>query len=223
MVRNNLQKRPNQKGFSLVELLAVMAVVAALLSLAAVGVNKMGKSQGLTSGVAIAEGIFAQARSLAIAKGTQTRVVIHGNLNDSETQDRRRYRKMMMVMFRDVNPDTGKTELEWTSAGQPVFLPEQVYFSEELSKRDVQVGGKIRQGTHRMGGKKEPEVNTYFYEFNGQGICTTPGTSFILEAGARPPGVERAIQGKGNSQGGFVVWRNGNTSTIRDPSQITEN
>ncbi len=211
-----------KRGFSLVELLAVMAVIAILLSLASVGVNKMGKSQGLTSGVSIAEGVFAQARSLAIAKGSPTRVVIHARLNDEEERDRRRYLKMMMIMEQEVEDDSSSSDANglWKSAGQATFLPDQVYYSAELSRTSIELGSPIPEGNHTLGKAADDAVNTYYYEFNSQGICTTPGATFVLESGSRPRNSETVVRGKSNSIGGFMISRNGNTLSIRDTNKL---
>ena len=76
--------RSFRKGFSLVELLAVMTIIAILLSLASVGINKIGKGQGVTAGMALGEGLLTQARSLAMNQNTRARLIIHSDLNDSD-------------------------------------------------------------------------------------------------------------------------------------------
>jgi len=183
---------------------------------------ELGKDLVLSNYSSISESVFAQARSLAVSQGTSTRVVIHAKLNDTEDLDRKRYRKMLMIMQREVDPDTGELRSEWVPASQPTILPDQVYYAAERSKRDIQASGEVDEAQHRMGRNPEDEVNSYYYEFNSQGICTTPGASFILEAGARPPNSERAILGTERSYGGFVVARNGGLLTIRDITKIDE-
>ena len=74
--------------------------------------------------------------------------------------------------------------------------------------------------------KKAYEGSYYIYEFNAQGICTTPGASFIIGTGARnttksasaqPPRVTASAK---RDFGGFVIWRNGRTSVFRSPDQM---
>ena len=59
------------------------------------------------------------------------------------------------------------------------------------------------------------------YEFNSEGICTTPGASFILGSGARAQGQQPTVTGAGKRDfAGFIVWRNGRTSLFRGPDEI---
>jgi hypothetical protein len=118
-----------------------------------------------------------------------------------------------------------------------VVLPDQTFFSVKFSKNDHATGaGAINEITDSK--LKDSSGNTlkttspfkgsyYIYVFNGEGICTTPGASFVVGSGARnltkpattqPPKVTSA--GK-RDFGGFVVWKNGRTSVFRSPTQIS--
>jgi len=220
MLRTTSKNRTGSKGFSLVELLAVMTIIAILLSLASVGVSKIGKGQGITSGIALAEGLVSSARSIAKGQGTTARLIIHSELDDTDPIERDRYRRMMMVVYHEIDPDTGAEKQEWSRSGVPIFLPDQVFFSPERSKKEVATGGDLPKDTFQLSNDPTDTAECYYYEFNSQGICTTPGASFVLENGARPSGQETAILGKGRNIGGFVIWRNGSTSMIRDIDQI---
>jgi hypothetical protein len=65
----------------------------------------------------------------------------------------------------------------------------------------------------------------YYYEFNAEGICTTPGAGFVIGAGTRaiskPTSKPRVTSAAKRDFGGFVVWRNGRTSIFRSPAQIS--
>ncbi|MDA7888061.1 prepilin-type N-terminal cleavage/methylation domain-containing protein [Akkermansiaceae bacterium] len=220
MLRTAYRTRTSSKGFSLVELLAVMTIIAILLSLASVGISKIGKGQGITSGISLAEGLVGSARSLAKGQGTTTRLIIHTELNDTDPVARDRYRRLMMVVYHEIDPDTGVEKTTWSRSGSPIFLPDQVFFSGERSRTEAATGGNLPKDTFQLSNDPSDTAECFYYEFNSQGICTTPGASFVLENGARPNGQDRAILGKGRNIGGFVIWRNGSTSMIRDIDQI---
>ncbi len=211
--------RAFRKGFSLVELLAVMTIIAILLSLASVGISKIGKGQGVTAGMALGEGLLSQARSLAMNQNTRSRLIIHSDLNDTVPEERERYRRMMMVVYKELD-ENGREKQEWTRAGSPTFLPNSVYFSVDLSRADMRNGGVLETDTHQLSSQTSDVHQCYYYEFNGQGICSTPGAGFILKEGARPSGQEKPLMGGSKNVGGFVILKNGGTSIIRDIKRL---
>ena len=73
---------------------------------------------------------------------------------------------------------------------------------------------------HQLSGMPNDQRLCFYYEFNGQGVCTTPGAGFIVESGARPPGQQRPLLGGRRDLGGFVVLKSGATTTIRDIEQL---
>ena len=66
----------------------------------------------------------------------------------------------------------------------------------------------------------------YIYEINSEGICKTPGASFVIGAGSRvlsksaTVSAPRVTSAGVRDFGGFVIWRNGSTSVFRSPEQI---
>ncbi|NIP98716.1 MAG: prepilin-type N-terminal cleavage/methylation domain-containing protein, partial [Akkermansiaceae bacterium] len=92
-------------GFTLVELMAVMAVIAILLSIAAVGIQNIDRGQATTTAVAVTEALFDEARSAAIGRGTRARLIIHANLNDEDPTDRTRYLTYMTVAVSETDED----------------------------------------------------------------------------------------------------------------------
>jgi len=211
--------RSFRKGFTLVELLAVMAIIAILLSLASVGISRIGKGQGVTAGLAIGEGLLAQARILAMNQNAPARLIIHGDLRDQNPLDRENYRRMMMVVYQTTDEE-GRIIPEWKRAGSPTSLPKGVYYSPELSRADMRAGGVLPEARHQLTSDQNQVRQCHVYEFNGQGICTTPGAGFVVVEGARPSGARQPLRGVSLDLGGFVVLKNGGTTMIRDITQL---
>jgi hypothetical protein len=92
--------------------------------------------------------------------------------------------------------------------------------------RDHKTGSGGLERVTLSSGKREYNGEYVKYEFNSEGICTTPGASFVVGMGTRAAGGTerrpRTIGGAKLDFGGFVIWRNGNTSIFRDPRQATK-
>ena len=124
-----------------------------------------------------------------------------------------------MVVFQDVDEE-GQLIDEWVRASSPTLLPSSVFFSPDLSLLDMRVGGTLPTDTFQLTSDPTDVHECYYYEFNGQGINTTPGAGFVLKNGPRPNGQERPILGDSKDVGGFVVLKNGSTTLIRDISRF---
>ena len=210
-----------RKGFTLIELLAVMAVIATLLSLAAVGVERMSGGQGLNAGISVSEQVFAQARSLAISRGAPVRIAIHNEIDDSNPQSKERFHRMMVVLQQEIDKETGRAiNGSWKQVNQPVMLPQGVYYSTRLSSRSVYTKQNMPEQQHQLGKRPSDTASCVVYEINGQGISSNPGATFVLAAGARPPGQKDVILGQERTVAGFIIYRNGNTAPIRDVEKI---
>jgi prepilin-type N-terminal cleavage/methylation domain-containing protein len=211
-----------QQGFTLIEMLVVIVIMSILMTAGAIGLNGMG-GKGVTSGVATVESLFDEARSIAVGNRTRTRVLVAKNLTNVPADNLRR----IVVVSEELNADGTPKPESWVLSSRATVLPDQVFFSKKFSKKDQLSGsGDIEEVT--LTGVKSGYQGTYFsYEFNAEGICLTPGAGFVLGTGARglsaaaltaAPKVTAAAK---QDFGGFVVWRNGGTSTFRTPTQIS--
>ena len=94
---SDLSPLRKRAGFTLVEIMAVMMVIAILLSVAAGGIQNIDRGQATTTALAVTESLFDEARSEAVGRGTRARLLIHKELNDKELEDRERYLSYMCV------------------------------------------------------------------------------------------------------------------------------
>ncbi len=90
-------------GFTLVELLVVIAIMGALSAILFGGLSGAGRGAALHSAQAIVANTVAATRSLAMASGHSTRLLINADPESSE-----RYRRMLVLM---VQTSTGAWEL----------------------------------------------------------------------------------------------------------------
>lgn len=204
-------------GFTLVEMLVVIAIMSVLMTAGAIGLSGAG-GKGVTSGVAGAESLFDEARAIAIGQRTKSRVMIAKDLTNDKTGNLRK----MVVVSEELDADGKPKPGSWILSSRGLTLPDQTFFSQDYSKKES--GGAIDVMPSLPNAKAAFAGSYYYYEFNAEGICTTPGSSFILGAGVRPvnkpaekPRVTSAAK---RDFGGFVVWRNGNTSMYRTPDQM---
>jgi prepilin-type N-terminal cleavage/methylation domain-containing protein len=219
----------SSKAFTLVELLVVIAIISILMTAGVIGLNGMG-GKGVTSGVATAESVFDEARTTAIGRNIRSCVLVSKDLTNNRTEDLRR----LLVAYEEVDPVTGlakdpaNADPKWVLSSRAVLLPDQTFFSQKFSRKNHETGGNVDElPSSKIAGVKAAYAGTYYlYRFNAQGICETPGASFVIGSGVRnatqpgsaePPRVTASAK---KDFGGFVVWRNGGTSVFRSPDQM---
>ncbi len=204
-------------GFTLVEMLVVISIITVMLTVGSLGLRNLSKARGVSAGLPIAEAVFAEARSVALGKGTKTRVLI-----SAEQDNHDRYLRYMAIAYMELNND-GQETGNWIIASRGSKLPEGVYFTKKLSENNAL---PVDDMTIKLPGSSPSPC--YYYEFNSEGLITNPeinGNSvprFVIMAGSLPPGASEPRATGDNKQniGGFVIWRSGNTSVFRHPKQI---
>ena len=228
MMRHNSYTTPSSRGFTLVELLVVVGIMAAMLSVAAIGIQNIDKGQATVSGVAQVQGLMDEARNLAIGRGTRARLCIH-----AAPQEEERNLRYMVVAYEEIQRDASgqETGRSWRVDSRGTYLPNSVYFNPQLSQQaGLQVTGLGTYGSGGTGVKFPGDLRSirnpayFYYEFNSEGLCsaqdqTNAGAPFVLCRGVLPPTTSqpRVIR---SDVGGFIVWRNGRTSPIRDTSTL---
>ena len=214
--RARLQLAP---AFTLIEIIIVMSIILTLMTIGSFGIKNVTKASGVGMAVPIAEGVFAQARALALEKGG-ARVLIHATNNSAVNLHRERYLRYMVVQYKD--------GLNWITASRGITLPDGVFFVRSLSQQ----GTAPDLSTVAVTLPGNSASTCYYYEFNSQGMITDPAPSgndvprFVIRAGMLAPGQAAptaSASGGEKNAGGFVIWRNGGTSIFRHPDQIDPN
>ncbi|MBK1833257.1 prepilin-type N-terminal cleavage/methylation domain-containing protein [Roseibacillus ishigakijimensis] len=229
MMRNNSLSPAPSRGFTLIELLVVIGIMAVMLSVAAIGIQNIDKGQATVSGLSQTQALMDEARNLAIGRGTRARLCIHAESNEED-----RYLRFFVVAYEEIEYDDSgeETGRRWRVASRGTFLPTGVYFhptySTQASNRVDGLGTfNSKDEAIRFPGdsRSTRNPNYYYYEFNAEGLCVAegendPGAAFVLARGVTRPGAQDPTV-IGKDVAGFVIWRNGRTSPIRDTEFIT--
>lgn len=204
------------RGFSLVELLVVIVIMTILMTMGAMGIRNLTGGKGTSTALANTEAVFAEARATAIGRGAPARVLIDAR----DINDQNNYLRRIVIAAQDIDPATGLPRESWSLISRGYTLPDGVFYSMNLS-RDSGNGGAAMQSQALALTKATDSGNYVVYEFNSQGLCTTPGATFVIGSGARPKGSAPIVNGAAKRDfAGFAVWGNGETSAFRNPAQI---
>lgn len=221
MILKPFQNRENSrrflKAFTLIEVLVVIAIISILISIGAIGLGNLSAGKGTSTAIATTESLFEEARIIAVSKRCKARLMIFTGEPTDE-----RYLRRVVVAHERINDDGTVAADEWILSSRGYIMPNGTFFSKEYSS--LENGDSIPEITLSAGlNVTEDFAGTYaFYEFNSEGVFTSPGAKFVIGTGIRPNDAiqPRVTKSAEKDFAGFVIWRNGRTSTFRSPDQM---
>lgn len=212
----------SKSGFTLVEVLVVIAIISILMTAGAIGLGNLSAGKGTSTAIATCESLFEEARTIAVSKRCKARIMV-----DIDNVEDENYLRRIAIAHERIDNDGKVVPGEWVLAGRGYVMPKGTYYSREYSTGKGGTGS-VEEETMALKNEagntmSEYEGNYAYYEFNGEGIFLDAGASFVIGAGIRPNNQEPQVTKSAERDfAGFVIWRNGRTSTYRNTTQIEE-
>ena len=197
-----------QAGFSMVELLVVIALIVLLSALGTVAFNSIGKGGSVRGAVDAASSLALGARFEAMSHGLGAELAVDNGTNP-ETKLRR------FAIFR-VEPNATNSTISVTNlAGRPTMLPKGVYFlTPEISPGGYSAG--YTSGSNIFSGTTP--TPTLVFRFDGAGHLGASGR--LVFAGGISGGSIVISDSMRAGMRGFQLPRNGRPMHFQTAEQI---
>ena len=210
-----------KSAFTLIELLVVISIILIASSIIFIG-GGGGDGAKLSSSQRIISGIAQGARGQAILKNATTRLIIYSDLDSNEDEEK------MLRYFGIVYEDNANPG-QWFAATQGTYLPEGIYFNEDLSKAKGFPSRTMKINYPRQSAQSGSSGEEYYYyEFNSNGTMATDydNTWLAIQAGTLKPisgdllEVDfTEIENEG-LKAALIFRRVGTTTLVSDPAEI---
>lgn len=223
------QKDGRRSAFTLIELLVVISIILLASSIIFIGGDEGGGPK-LSSSQRIVSGIAQGARGQAILKNATTRLIIYSDDNEDE-EKKLRFIGIVYAVYVDDDNDPNTASVQgWQAATQGSYLPEGIYFNEDLSaSNDWSSANSMVLEYPRKAAQTEGSGDEFFYyEFNSNGTMATDFDNdwLVLQGGSLKPGsgsgleVDFSEDGKKNLKAALIFRRTGTTTLVKDPKDI---
>ena len=204
-ISNRQTKRPPALGFSLLELLVVMAIIVILCGMGVMAFNAIGRGGSVRGAVDVGTSLATAARIEAMSHGLGAELVIDNGTN-AETKWRR------LAVFR-IEPDPSNATNTLTNlAGRPTLLPNGVFFLTNYAS------GYTTNTTHTLSGSQT--TPTLVFKFNGVGHLENPGRLIFGGGMGNPDGTVTIPEALKAGMRGFMLPRNGRPMHYQTVEQI---
>ena len=200
---------PQKRGFTLTELLVVVAIISLLSSLAIVNVKDIGQGIGARGAAELASSLALSARIEAMSYGYGSLLVI-----DNGTNPDRKLQRLSVLRYTQT-PDSGDYSKYTELVGKPISLPKGTFFLPDYSTATSNT-----LTLTNLPGSLNSQV--YYYKFDGAGHLDTPkNATFIFSA--------NYIDSLGNLQNpaqmiagrqGFLLRSNGRAAFFQTAAQM---
>jgi len=209
-----------KSAFTLIELLVVISIILIASSIIFIG-GGGGDGAKLSSSQRIISGIAQGARGQAILKNATTRLIIYSD--SASNKDEEKKLRYFGIVYKD-NANSG----QWFAATQGIYLPEGIYFNEDLSK-GYPTSSNMKINYPRQSAQSGSSGEEYYYyEFNSNGTMATnyDNTWLAIQAGTLKPnsggvlGVDFTEVENEGLKAALIFRRVGTTTLVSDPTDI---
>ena len=209
--------RSSENGFSLIELLTVIAIIGIMAAASTSALSGIFGSRGVAGAVNIASSLALNARMEAVKRVENglggALLLVDSTPGTNETSLRR------MVVVHNVSTISGAAD--WRMAGAPTTLPRGVYFSSKYSRGS---GTTNFDFSKRSGSQTGGGTECVYYEFDERGRFVTPGTDeaqLVFVAGVPGADGNLAATSQEASRDGIILRKAGRVTYFQNAGQIT--